>query len=137
MRKFGELAMNDKVYVLCGEPLQGYSPDDINCLITDSMTEYEIAIIQAEVHNKIGNMMHELDSVEGNEYDKLKKDFKAWENIDKKLFSMIVNILKKENETAGSNHVLSGIGTYYIVKPFMERNGYIDGSGWWVKDNHL
>lgn len=38
-----------------------------------------------------------------------------------------------ENES-GSHHVLSGIGTHYIVLPFMERNGFLDGSGWWIPD---
>ena len=24
-------------------------------------------------------------------------------------------------------------GRIYVLKPFMKRNGYIDGNGWWIK----
>ena len=32
-----------------------------------------------------------------------------------------------------TTYVTAGIGLRYIIKPFMERNGYRDGAGWWVK----
>lgn len=34
---------------------------------------------------------------------------------------------------AGDIFNLSDKGLHYVVLPFMERNGYRDGAGWWIK----
>jgi hypothetical protein len=44
-----------------------------------------------------------------------------------------LKILTDENRLKKTNHQLEG-GTHYIAKPFMERNGYYDGGGWWIKE---
>ena len=78
--------------------------------------------------------MHDLDDPDYDPiHDKVKQSFAMWEELQDLLYEKIVNILRAENE-AGSHHVLSGIGTHYIVLPFMEREGFRDGSGWWIKD---
>ena len=40
----------------------------------------------------------------------------------------------EEMLTVDGSSVTSGKGMWYIVKPFMERNGFRDGAGWWVDE---
>lgn len=71
-----------------------------------------------------------------NENDQcIEEAYNAWRDLENATYQRIWNILKLENDSGKANHILSGIGTYYIVKPFMLRNGYHDGSGWWIEND--
>ena len=54
--------------------------------------------------------------------------------IQKELYSKVLSILEKENELGIANHDLSKAGLHFRIEPFMVRNGYRDGAGWWIKD---
>lgn len=40
--------------------------------------------------------------------------------------------MKQANLNGEGNYDLEKEGLYNTVKPFMEKNGFIDGSGWWL-----
>ena len=105
---------------------------DIKNQISDNMSNADLASAYADVSNKLGGLMHELDdpdyfSVRG----KVEQSFAMWQDLEEDLYDRIVSILRSENE-AGSHHILTGLGTHFVVLPFMEREGYRDGSGWWI-----
>lgn len=56
----------------------------------------------------------------------------AWWDVYNEIFSQILKILKEENATGNASHKTEGIGMHYILMPFMIRNGYYDGNGWWL-----
>ena len=61
---------------------------------------------------------------------------KRWKTLDSELCSRIISILENENLEDSPLRKQEGKGTHYVVTPFMLRNGYIDGAGWWVyQDN--
>ena len=59
--------------------------------------------------------------------------FKEWWSFQQELYTKIIVILKEENAAGKTKHKISNKGLHYVILPFMERNGYRDGAGWWVK----
>lgn len=110
------------------EPLESVATDDIRCWLNENYNEYNLAVAFADTNNKVGWLMHDSD-----------EDYAVSVLVDKwyelyiQLFNMILKILTDENRLKKTNHQLEG-GTHYIAKPFMERNGYYDGGGWWIKE---
>lgn len=102
--------------------------------ISGSMSDSDLAAAYADASNKLGGLMHDLDDPDYDYiHEKVEQCFAMWQDLEEELYERIVSILRRENE-AGSCHVLSGIGTHYVVLPFMEKNGYRDGSGWWIAE---
>jgi hypothetical protein len=53
----------------------------------------------------------------------------AWFDLEIKLIDKVKEILQEEYQDAS----LQDISPYQMIKPFMERNGYLDGRGWWIE----
>lgn len=126
--------MSDAV-VMASEPMEGYAPDDIRRWLEVDDSDERLASAMAEEHNKTAWLGHDLDD---NEYgaeglERKEKEYDVWRTLEKELIEEISKRLENENAKMGTRNIIKGIGTYYIVKPFMERNGFIDGRGWWVK----
>ena len=106
---------------------------DVKSQITDDLSDADLAAAYADVSNKLGGLMHHLDDPDYDHvHDKVEQSFAMWLDLQEILFEKIVNILQAENEK-GAHHALD-IGTHYTVLPFMEREGFRDGSGWWIYD---
>ncbi len=56
-----------------------------------------------------------------------------WWELEERIYGIIKGILAEENKN-GANYVIDDIGLYYMAIPFMKRNGFSDGHGWWIKD---
>ena len=112
------------------EPFVGYMPHDVRAWVQEHHLESELACAMMIVHNRVGVLMHLCDESSDPWVDYA---FEAWHDIETELAARIREILADENRTKGTAHTLDGIGTYYMVKPFMERNGYRDGAGWWIR----
>jgi len=96
----------------------------------------ELAEEYARVTTEVGLLMHYIDDPDyESEQEKMKAELEGWRKKQNEFFEIIHNILKHENEEYGTDYILDGIGTHYIVTPFMKANGYRDGGGWWVKDD--
>ena len=81
-----------------------------------------------QVSTKVGMLMHESDEDHWANYA-----FEEWADLETEIAEKIKHISALENQTKGMNHRLDGVGLHDIIKPFMERSGYRDGSGWWIK----
>ena len=96
-----------------------------------------VATILAGVSNEVGWLMHELDDPDNDEelVSTYRSLFDSWYALERDLVAEVIRRLEEENQTTGTKYLTSGIGTHYIIKPFMERNGFIDGAGWWIKEH--
>ncbi len=116
--------------VIDREPFVGYMPNDIRNWLRDHDQESDIACVMAIVHNKVGILGHLCDEA----YDPwVEYAYEEWYEIESELLEQIIIILSVENKTKGTDHTLTGAGLHYMIKPFMERHGYRDGAGWWIK----
>lgn len=118
------------LYIIQREPLTNHTPAEALQWFASISDEQTIAAAHAVVSNHVGSLMHELD--EGDPW--IEEAYDAWRKVEEVIYQRIWNLLKAENDSGLAAHTLSGIGTYYTVKPFMLRNGYRDGSGWWIAD---
>lgn len=105
------------------------SPEDVLELYEKDKSEAMLAKCLAVASNQTGWIGHDLDDEDCTEYTR--ELFESWWTLYKRLVSDIRDILIKENNN-GMNHVIENIGTHYMIKPVLERNGFRDGCGWWV-----
>ena len=71
----------------------------------------------------------EYDYDEGTaEYEQAREKTDLWFSLADKLRDRIFGILKTEGVQIPSN------GQRTVLEPFMKRNGYKNGQGWWIKN---
>lgn len=58
--------------------------------------------------------------------------YEEWWELEKELYDLVISSMRQANLRGEANYDLEQIGLYNIVKPFMEKNGFRDGLGWWV-----
>ena len=126
------LTFPEGAYIMVEEPAEGVTPEMLKEWLKKHQTEFDIATAISISHNKWMWYLHECDEEDGEQYASVCGE---WFSIYEKLVLYVINILNSENEAGVANHNLSDIGWYFIIKPFMERNGFIDGYGWWIYDD--
>ena len=126
----------NKTAIMASEPLKGYTPDQMREMASKYDSDEALAAVYASVSNKTGWIGHDIGEPENDEEtnNRLKKELDEWWKLEKELYAEIVSRLQKENAEKGTTYITSGKGMWYIVKPFMERNGFRDGAGWWVDE---
>ena len=117
------------LYILQKPPLKGYTPSEAQQWLSSVTDEKTIADSYAVISNHLGVLMHELDDDDpwGDEA------FYAWQEVEDELYHRILSILKAEDAEETERLVATGRGTHHVVTPFMIRNGYRDGNGWWTE----
>ena len=119
--------------ILFSEPLEGVVPDDIRQWLSDHDNERGLAVAMARVNNKVGLLYHDLNDPDVPYNLELKTIFNEWWSLEKELDEKIIKILHEENASGKANHNIAEKGLHYVIMPFMERNGFRDGAGWWVE----
>ena len=104
-------------------------PADLRSWLRDHNEDVDLAVVLAEVSNHTGRLGHELG--ETNDYW-LVYAYEEWWEVEKELYDQIIRSMKQANMNGEANYNLEKEGLYNIVKPFMEKNGFRDGSGWWL-----
>lgn len=122
-----------EIFVMASEPLVGYSADDFRKLCNGVLSEAELAVLYAGAANKAGWLMHDLDDEDADV--NTERVFREWSAIEEELLGRIIAILEQEDPEKIRSQIASRIGYYNIVKPFMLRNGFVDGNGWWIRND--
>jgi len=123
--------------ILASEPLQGFTPDDVRQWLHGNDTEHGLATALAKVYNQTGWLGHDLDEFEEPELFQARAVFNEWWTLCKELYKKVTSILRDENNIGKANHDLSCGRMRDILMPFMDRNGYHDGAGWWIPKNEM
>ncbi len=92
--------------------------------------EKDLADVYAVVENKAWWFAHDIDDYgeETKEYEEQCKLVNDWFSLVSRMQEDIFKILREEDVE------IPKIGLRYTIQPFMSRNGYYDGAGWWIKD---
>lgn len=101
--------------ILTKEPFVGFMPADLRIWLREHNKDTDLAVALAEVND------HWLVYA-----------YEEWWELEKKLYDLVISSMRQANLWGEANYDLERIGLYNIVKPFMEKNGFRDGSGWWV-----
>ena len=117
----------NKGTILTTEPLNDWKPDDVRNWLQEHAEQHDLAVAMSAVWNKAGWLHHELND---DSPTVTKEYYRKWRILEEELFFKIVTIL--ENET-GNKIDLNKTGWTNAIALFMERNGFCNGSGWWIK----
>ena len=120
----------DPPMVMASEPLTGISVEQVQQLLEEDDSESNLAKVYAGVSNQVGWLMHDLDDDDCT--PETEEQYKKWSALEETLRTRIFDILKQEDIDAFEKTVAENKGYYNVVKPFMLRNGFKDGRGWWV-----
>ena len=125
-----------KAAVLIKEPLEDYTPQDVRDWLKENTGDANLATAYAQVSNQVGWIGHEVGDPDNDaETDKsIRARFDEWWALDKEIQQTIFTRIEEYNKEHGTNYPISGKGTHYLIEPFMNKNGYRDGCGWWVED---
>ena len=101
--------------------------DDVAAYIYGDYSEAKIAELLSVITFKTSD----LSDIEDDEWALQYAD--RWWELEEKIYGIIKGILAEENEN-GADYIIDDIGLYNMAIPFMKRNGYSDGNGWWIKE---
>lgn len=107
-----------------GDPLPELTAKDFADGLDDSLSDHDLAEAIALVWSKTGHLMYLAEEDEA--FD---AEFEEWFGLEEDLCQKAIGALVREGRDIDSNHGLHG-----KVAPFMERNGYRNACGWWVRD---
>ena len=115
--------------ILTKDPFFGFMPSDLRVWLQEHNQDGDLATALAAVHTQAGLIGHELD--ESND-PWLIYAHEEWWAIEQFLYDLILSSMRQANLCGTANYDLSQKGFHFLVKPFMEQNGFRDGSGWWI-----
>ncbi len=121
--------MND-IVIMASDPIPNKTPSDVRNYFVERKTEKDLADAYAISHNKFWWVEDDVyDYKEGTpEYKAARAVVDGWGTLMDEYEETIFMILRSEGIT------IPATGRIEVLKPFMKRNGYIDGNGWWIKD---
>lgn len=117
------------MYIMAREPIPDMSPTEVRTYFSDKHSEKDLADAYAITQNKFWWIEDkEYDYEDGTpEYKAACAISDEWCELMKEYESKIFEILRSEGIT------IPEIGSIAVLAPFMERHGYFDGNGWWIK----
>ncbi len=115
------LKLPEGTVIMVSEPLAGISAEEWRNMLGNDYTESALAASFAGAWNEAGWLMDEAD--EDDSTPEIKARYESWCALQVELVEKVAVILQCECKAPYVK----------LVTPFMERNGYRDGGGWWVK----
>ena len=117
-------------YIMGEEPLSDMNPQELQKRYSGTLTEKELATAFAISSNEFWWVEDNVyDYEEGTpEHTEAKRITDEWCNLMEYFEEQIFDILRSEGVT------IPDTGRIVVLAPFMERNGFIDGNGWWIED---
>lgn len=125
--------MDNNIIVMGEEPIPGLTPEDIQNWYNENRSEKALAQAFAVVSNKFWWVEdNEYDYEEGSiEHKKVCETTQLWGNLMDQLKAEIFVILKSEGVNIPETKQID------VLEPFMTRNGFYDGNGWWIKNPEI
>ncbi|MGF0040297.1 hypothetical protein ACQRBF_05880 [Peptoniphilaceae bacterium SGI.131] len=124
-----EFKVDKNIIVMSSEPYLDVTLEMVETAAKECETELELATLFAIVENKAWWIEdEEYDFAEGTEeHRQAVEKTELWFALADKLRKRIFCILQSEGVEIPST------GQITVLEPFMKRNGYKNGQGWWVK----
>lgn len=128
-RNMNEFKVDKNIIVMSSEPYLDVTLEMVETAAKECETELELATLFAIVENKAWWIEdEEYDFAEGTEeHRQAVERTELWFALADKLRKRIFCILQSEGVEIPST------GQITVLEPFMKRNGYKNGQGWWVK----
>lgn len=116
-------------------PFQQVDPSDVRELAKEYTSDRALASIFAAVSTRATYIGHLVDDPENdaetNEH--IIAECEIWDELERELLSKILLRIRNQAEYSDFNPETQNKWTHYIIKAFMEQNGFRDATGWWVE----
>ena len=118
------------IVIMASEPIPNKTPTDVRGYFAERKSERDLADAFAIASNKFWWVEDNVyDYEEGTpEYIAACAITDEWEALMDEYEERIFMILRNEGVE------IPETGRIKVLEPFMKRNGYIDGNGWWIKN---
>ena len=128
--------MCESIVVMGDNILDVSEIENLRLSFAKDSSDRNLAKILAIVNNQSGKLNHLADDPDNcpEVTEKYLKESDIWWDFLIELTDEVKLRLEKFNLQNGTTYRIENIGTYYLVKPFMEQNGYRDGNGWWIEN---
>lgn len=123
----------NNLLILTQYPFVGFRPDDVRQWLKETPEKKNLALALSVVEEKAAAVSEQISDSQDTWAFYAAEE---WEELEMELYREIERILLEENRN-GANHDMTVTGRHYRILPFMERNGYRDGSGWWIKNEAI
>ena len=119
------------MFIMSQEPIPNMNASEVRAYFADKKTEKDLADTFAVASNKFWWVEdNEYDYEEGTpEHKKACAITDEWRELMDEYESRSFEILINEGVTIPATAQIT------VLEPFMARFGYIDGNGWWIKQN--
>lgn len=119
----------NSVFIMGSEPYPNVTPEDIRTRFHGCLSEQDIADAFAICSNKFWWVEDNVyDYAEGTpQHAEARAITDKWCELMEEYEQQIFTILRSEGVD------IPECGRIVVLAPFMERHGYKDGGGWWVK----
>ena len=123
------------IAVMASAPLDGYTPKNIREMMVLNKTDKDIAEFMAIASNQTAWISHEVNDPDNDEKtnSRIRSEYDAWWTLEIELYSEIIRRFEENNQFQVTVYTDYNIRFYNIINSFMERNGYCDRAGWWIK----
>ena len=117
------------MYIMGKEPVPGKTAADVRSFFADKLTEKDLADAFAVAFNQFWWVEDNIYDFEKGtpEYIKACSITDEWgalmDEYEKRIFEILIN----------EGISIPDTGRIAVLAPFMKRNGYDDGNGWWIK----
>ena len=120
----------NEIVIMASEPTPDMTPTDVRNYFAKRKTEKDLADAFAIASNKFWWVEDNIyDYEEGTPEHRLACEITdEWGSLMDEYEERIFVILRSEGIE------IPKTGRIKILEPFMKRNGYRDGNGWWIKD---
>lgn len=118
------------MYIMCDEPAKDFSIEQFEEYFKSKNSTQDIADAYAIASNKFWWVEDNVyDFEEGTlEYKEACEITEKWEQLMEKYQSVIFTLIEAEGQT------IPKTGQIEVLSPFMKKFGYVDGNGWWIKE---
>ena len=106
-----------------GDPLPDVSAQELAEQLGSHPSDAALAEAISLTTAKVGHLMHLAD-----EDERLVDELGIWLDLEKELCQRALAVLVRDGVEPGKDP-----GMMRAIAPFMERNGYADACGWWVR----
>ena len=127
-----EEACPEGAVILAGDPMPDISAKDMQQIISLLETTQELVDAYVNIHNKFWFIEDDLYDYEKGteEYERVRSVVAAWGNIMDELDK---RVMQSADEEGLLTEWQPGSGTVKQLEGFMDKYGYRNGCGWWVK----
>lgn len=129
-----KLIPKSPTYVMASKPAGDALPEDLLEAYYANPTEQMLAHTFAAASNMTSWVGYDLGDPElEDKQEEIKAQYDAWCQVESQLIQIIKDLIHRDDAERFEKWETNHKGLVWLFMPFMYKNGFIDGRGWWIE----